>query len=434
MGLLDHPSESSWGYQVSSFFAPNSRMGSPDDLKYLIDYLHQNNIAVVMDFIPFHFCRDDYALNQFDGTDLFQPSKSALLLSLRAKFFHWGTKFFDYRKKAVRNFLLSSAVYWVKEMHIDALRVDAVHPILLSENLSYARRFLKNFNAVLHESFPGIQIIAEDYSGREETTQPIYKDGLGFDMKWNIAWMKNSLDYFTVHPMERRGSYQRIIKALESDAIHRMVMAISHDEVKKDHQPLLEMTPGLSQEEKLSNLRSFLAFMYTVPGKKLLFMGCDTGSEEIWETVIGTERGIDDVERTESKKKIQKMMYDLNHLYKEQRAFFEKDDNGRDLTWIEKNDPNRQVVAYRRTSTDGRQSFACVHNFTESQVQEFVIPFPDTDQELSLSEVFNSESSAYNGSGQTNSEIEIVRDDEGAPYAYKIFVPPLSTLIIQETS
>ena len=436
MGLLDHPSESSWGYQVSSFFAPNSRMGSPEDLKYLINYLHQHHIGVVLDFVPFHFCVDDYALNSFDGTNLFQPSKLSILFSKTVAFMNWGTKFFDYSKKHVRNFLFSSAVFWLEEMHIDAVRVDAVHPILCSHDLPSARLFLKQLNSVIHTNFPGVLTIAEDYSGGLQTTQQLANDGLGFDMKWNINWQHNSIEFFKQHPAKRRDWYPRIIKAIEGDGAHPMVEALSHDEMKGINS-LLKITPGLTEDEELTNLKAFLSYMYAIPGKKLLFAGIDSASEEVWNQLIGKERGVDDVPSSSKREAIQSLVADLNRLYKDNRAFFEKDAvgdaNGSTIRWIEKDDPNGRIVAYRRTSLDDLQSFACVHNFTDTEVAEFTVLIPQQHSgKAQIKEIFTSEDEKYHGSGATNTAIEIIKDKEGKPCAYKIRVPPLATVIIKE--
>ena len=248
------------------------------------------------------------------------------------------------------------------------------------------------------------------------------------------GWMKHTLDYFSQPPKERHKSYQRIIRAIQSDTSHKMIMAISHDELKEG-KSLLKMTKGLSSEEELSNVRSFLGLMYTLPGKKLLFMGSDTASEETWEALIGTKKGVDDVPLSEAKKRISEMLFDLSEIYKKP-AFFERDSNGDDLTWIEKNDPDRQVVAFRRTSADGRQSFACVHNFSGNHVKEFVIQLPTpgaSGEDVAFKEVFNSEDKKYSGSGLTNANIKILKDATGRPYAYKIQIPPMASLIIQET-
>lgn len=437
MGILDHPSEASWGYQVTGFFSPNSRMGSPSDLKYLIDYLHANHIGVALDFIPCHFAIDEYALNKFDGTDLFQPTEAALPFLARQQLSTWGTKYFDFKKRHVRDFLISSAAYWVEQMHVDALRVDAVRCCFLSEDPAKGRLFLKQFNSVIHKQFQGVQTIAEDLSGGLEISRPLYQNGLGFDMKWNITWMYECLPYFYLHPKDRKLSYQRIISSITADPYHNMVVAISHDNVKSGWHTLTDMAPGLSLEQKLANLRAFFGFMYTLPGKKLLFMGSDTASEEIWDTLIGKERGVDDLPLPESKRKIQQTLHDLNLIYTNNRAFYERDSNGKDLTWIKNNDPNGQVVAFRRTSANKQESFACFHNFTDTAAKEFVIALPrplPSDQASLIVEIFNSDDSKYGGSGAVNKKIELVRDASGAVYAYKLQLPPLTTLIIRETA
>ena len=434
MGLLDHPLESSWGYQVSSYFAPNSRMGSPDDLKYLIDYLHRNNIGVVMDFIPNHFAVDDYALNKFDGTDQFQPSKLALLFSIRNLFLAFGSKLFDFSKKPVRDFLVSSAHFWIDEMHVDMMRFDAIRGILNSEDVKGAKLFLKQLNASIHANFPGVITVAEDYSGSLEVTSPFHQHGLGFDMKWNIGWMKHSLDFFHKKPADRRYCYQRIIKAIEANLESKNVMAISHDEVKEDR-PLLRMTPGLSQEEEFANLRSFFGLMYTMPGKKLLFMGCDTASEEAWETLIGKTRGVDDKKLDDSRKRVSAALKDLSALYRDNPAFYEKDANAHDLQWIEKNHKDGRVVAFRRINAEQTQSCACFHNFTDVGVKEFPVKFRapiPAGQEVPLLELFNSDDGKYGGKGLTNPHIEIVRNEKGEATGYKVQVPPLSSVVIQE--
>lgn len=434
MGLLDHPSESSWGYQVSSFFAPNNRMGSPEDLQYLIEYLHKENIGVIMDFIPCHFSIDDYALNTFDGTDQFQPSPCALLFSLRHWFFHWGTKFFDYSKKQVRDFLVSSATYWIETMHIDALRIDAVHPILLSENSEYARLFLKQLNSVVHKNFPGVLTIAEDYSGSQQTTQPFFRGGYGFDMKWNIGWMKNTLDFFSHLPSERKNYYQRIVKAVESDTGHKMVMAISHDEVKKEHRPLVKMTPGLSPSLEIQNLKVFLSFMYTTPGKKLLFMGSDTASQEPWESFIGKELGIDETSPKEIRDVLGNMMHHLNAL-NYSPSFFNRDTNGLDVEWIEKNDPNGQILSFRRSSPDQKASFACIHNFTDTPAKHTVpisAKLRSTKKQFAYV-VFHSDNVAFGGNTKDVRPVKMVVGSDGTPVAYEVVVPPLSSVVVKES-
>lgn len=374
MGILEHPDQRSWGYQVTGFFAPNSKMGSPEDFKYLVDKLHQNNIGVYLDWIPAHFAKDPYALSKFDGSNQYQPSKWALLFSLRNIAFRWGTHFFDFSKKPVRNFLTSSAAFWLKEMHIDGLRVDAVRSILLSEKAADSQRFLRDLNAVVHREFPGVMMIAEDYSGTIKTTQATAVGGLGFDQKWNIGWMKHSMDYFSKKPKDRPEYYHKIITAIDGDTFHKMILAISHDEVTKEMGSLFEKNPNLTIEEKLANLRAFFSFIMSVPGKKLMFMGSEIGIEKGWNDFIDQEKGVLDSSIREKEEKSKKAISRLNAIYKGYKPFWQHDNNGHDLIWIEKNDPQKLIHAYRRISDEGG-SIACLHNFSDTDVKEFEVMF-----------------------------------------------------------
>lgn len=372
MGILEHPDERSWGYQVTGFFAPNSRMGTPEDFKYLVDTLHKNQIAVYLDWIPAHFAIDKYALSNFDGSNQYQPSKFALLFSLRNLAFRWGTQFFDFGKKPVRDFLTSSAAYWLKEMHLDGLRVDAIRCILLSEDANSSRRFLRDLNATVHRDFPGVMMMAEDYSGALETTKSMTIGGLGFDQKWNIGWMKHSLEYFSEDPKDRLASYNKIIAAIDGDTFHKMILAISHDEVTKKMKALIEKNSDLTLEEKFANLRAFYGYLMSVPGKKLMFMGTDSGLSKGWDDFIGEDKGVmQEAISGNAEKSLGAFQY-LNTIYKTYKPFWQHDDNANDLIWIEKNDPEKRVHAYRRTSDEG-ESIACLHNFSDTEVQEFVV-------------------------------------------------------------
>lgn len=434
MGILEHPDERSWGYQVTGFFAPNSRMGSPEDFKYLVDTLHKNGIGIYLDWIPAHFAKDSYALSDFDGSNQYQPSKMAMLFSLRSVFFKWGTHFFDFDKKNVRRFLTSSASYWLKEMHIDGLRVDAVRSILLSENMNAGRRFLKDLNAIVHKEFPGVMMIAEDYSGSTETTKSVAVNGLGFDQKWNVGWMKYSLEYFSQSPKNRPAFYDKIVTAVGVDTFHKMILAISHDEVSKEMKSLIEKNSGLTVEEKFANLRAFFSFMMSVPGKKLMFMGTEIGAETGWDDFIGKEKGIMDVDVDENKQKIMLILRRLNEIYQTYKPFWQHDDNAHDLIWIEKKDPEKRIHAYRRKSDDGK-SIACLHNFSDVAVKEFVVKFENKEKSLDITprEIFNSDSQEFGGQGRTNIQIELIKDESGTISGYKVQVPPLSSLFISES-
>lgn len=370
MGILEHPHPDSWGYQVTGFFAPNSRMGNVDDFKYLVNELHKAKIGVILDWVPAHFATDNYSLADFDGTNQYQPSKLAVLTSIRNLVFRWGTHFFDY-KKNVREFLTSSAMYWIKEMHIDGLRVDAVRSMLLSNDVKSSRRFLKELNETVHREAPGVEMIAEDYSSTMETAQSVSVGGLGFDRKWNVGWMKNSLDYFSKDIQDRPRNYNTIVNAVSGDTFHRMVLPVSHDDVQEKFKTLLEKNPNLSNEEKFANLRAFFGFMMSVPGQKLMFMGNDVGSDTPWTQYINNADGVMSKKLSSRNEESLLTFKKLNEIYK-LRPFWQHNDNGNDVTWIEKDDPKRRIHAFRRTSDEG-ESVACIHNFSDKAVKFSVL-------------------------------------------------------------
>ncbi len=382
MGILEHPDQRSWGYQVTGFFAPTRRMGSPQDFKYLVDTLHKNKIGVYLDWVPAHFALDDFGLNYFDGTHQYEPADEDLHHSSRHANFKWGTHFFDFGKKSVRNFLISSASYWLKEMHIDGLRADAIKSILMSEDPESSRCFLRDFNAFVHREFPGVVTMAEDYSGSLETTQSVAVGGFGFDRKWNVCWMKNALDFFSKAPQDRPENYDKIVKSINGDLFHKMILAISHDEVTKTRKALIQKNSGLSTAKKFANLRAFFGFMMSVPGKKLLFMGNEFGLDKGWNYFLDKKQGVVEAQHiTDDGKKVMATLQHLNKIYKTHKPLWQRDNNANDLMWIEKNDPNKRVLAFRRTSDNG-ESIACLSNFSNDSVKEFTVKFEDK-------EVFN---------------------------------------------
>lgn len=434
MGILEHPCETSWGYQVTGFFAPNSRMGSIDDFKYLVDHLHKHQIGVILDWVPAHFATDSYGLGSFDGKDQYGPPKKSILEALRGLIsgphFNWGTQFFNFKKKSVREFLISSAAYWIKEMHIDALRVDAVEAIL-KDGTKESKLFLKDLNAVVHHHFPGAMTIAEDYSGSQGTTKSTAVEGLGFDMKWHIGWMQHTFNYFTKPLSQRPSHYRELIKAIENDSFHRQVMAMSHDQLNIGAKSLIGKTPNLGNKEKFANLRAMISFMMCLPGKKLLFMGGEIGSSEDWTGLIGKERGLMDSQKLEGEQAAKTMatIRALHTLYKEHKALWEQDANGNDKEWIERSDPACQIIAYRRTSRDG-QSLACLHNFSGA-AREYVVALPEKRAAEKITEVLNTDDPLFGGEGRLNPQIVPIRDKKGA-VSYKVTVPPLSTVVIKE--
>ncbi|MBA2368877.1 MAG: glycogen/starch synthase [Candidatus Protochlamydia sp.] len=428
MGILEHAFEGSMGYQVTGFFAPNSRLGTIDDFKYLINYLHENNIGVILDWVPAHFSKNSYALDRFDGTKQFEPSFWDFLFSKR-RFYQWGTSFFDYSKRDVREFLISNAVYWLNDMHIDGLRVDAVRCILDSENQHFAKLFLRELNAIVHTHCKGSITIAEDYSGAQGLSEPAYKEGLGFDFKWNVAWMHHTLDYFSAKPSSREHAYKKLIKSIEDDKAHKMILALSHDEVKESAKTLLNKVQGISREESYANVRSMLSFMMCVPGKKLNFMGNELGADVVWTDYLGRSHGLMDsnLNHEELAQQTYQMCVELNTLYLTQPAFWQNDDNANDLKWIESKDPNGKIIAYRRKDANG-EAITCFHNVAGNETVEYVVPVVEA---VNPNEIFNSDQIHYGGAGRINSAIELVYQDNKV-VSYKVKIPPLSTVIIQE--
>lgn len=431
MGILEHASEDSMGYQVTGFFAPNSRMGTPDDFKYMINHLHENQIGVFLDWVPAHFAKNEYALRQFDGTRQFESSLINSLFSKR-NLYDWGTVFFDYSKESVRSFLISNAVYWLKELHIDGLRVDAVRCMLDSENQDAAKLFLRELNAVIHSHCQGAITIAEEYSGDISISKPFYAEGLGFDMKWNVGWMHHTLSYFSMPINKRKYMYGELTKAIEGDMFHKMVLAFSHDEVKEGMKSLLNKTKGLKADQRYANVRAMISFMMCIPGKKLNFMGNELGLEEEWTTHLGKKRGIMDRELSQEGKQIFQMCADLNAIYTGHKSFWEKDENGHDLNWIEKGTEESSIFAYYRGGAHSEQ-IACFHNFASDESIEYIVPLNKLSKKTLLTELFNSNSPKYGGKGPTNQRIDLVHDEKGEIKGYKIIIPPLSTVVIQES-
>jgi len=403
-------------------------MGSIEDFKYLVNYLHSHKISVILDWIPAHFCTDDYALTKFDGTNQFEPSGFGAFFSMRyAVVSNWGTKPFDYTKPEVRDFLYSSAAYWLKEMHIDGLRVDAVQIMLQSENKRSAKLFLRSLNDFIHKEHPGVLTMAEDYSGALKTTKATTAGGLGFDYKWNTNWAKHILDYLAVIPKMRPFYYNRLLQAIVGDLFHKMILAISHDEIL--HGPLIDLTPELTEAGKCANMRVLYSLMATLPGKKLLFMGSDIGSDSDWNSLVATSKGVYDRPVSVERKKILSAISALNTLYKNHSALYKHDDNAHDLEWIENNDPEGCFIAFRR-SDETPQAIACFHNFSVDLPKRYKVTQVNLQ---SVKEVFNSDRQEYGGTGKSlNLSIEAEVDAAGFITNYYVIVPPLSTVVIQE--
>ena len=383
MPVAEHPFGGSWGYQVTSYYAPTSRLGTPDDFRYLVDALHQAGIGVIMDWVPAHFPKDAWALGRFDGT----PSTSTPIPH-RGEQLDWGTYVFDFGRPEVRNFLVANALYWLQEFHIDGLRVDAVASMLYldysrpeggwtpniyggRENLE-AVQFLQEMNATVHKVAPGIVTIAEESTSWPGVTRPTNLGGLGFSMKWNMGWMNDTLEFIKRDPIHRSYHHHEITFSMLYAYSENYVLPISHDEVVHGKGTLWGRMPG-NDHSKAAGLRSLLAYQWAHPGKQLLFMGQEFGQRAEW----SEERGLDWYQLDENgfSNGIQRMMRDVNDLYRTRRALWSRDTRPGGYSWIDANDSANNVLSFLRFGDDG-SILACVFNFSGSEHARYRLGLP----------------------------------------------------------
>ncbi|NGX59876.1 MAG: 1,4-alpha-glucan branching enzyme GlgB [Chlamydiae bacterium] len=425
MGILEHPCESSMGYQVTGLFSPNSRLGTPDDFKAMVDELHRNSIGVILDWVPAHFANDQFGLANFDGQKLFSRGGLASFFS-KQKFWEWmwGTKMFDYGKSFVREFLISSAMYWAKEMHIDMLRVDAVRCIFESQNKNFSKLFMSDLNAIIHREADGVLTIAEDYSGNRGTSLPLDVGGLGFDMVWNVGWMKHVLEFFSTDPKNRKTKCDLLKKAITANHQHSNVLALSHDQ---QVEVLHLLSSENAKENRNIDYKELLSFMFTVPGKKLMFMGIEFGNDLEWKKQIGKKRGLLDIlqKGNQNHQQILSLVHDLNKIYKEQAPLYEADKSSNDIEWINANSP----IAFRRKSEkDG--AISCLFNLVGEEPIEYNIY---SENFINPTIIFNSDNQKYGGKGTSVKLKKIYKNgDIERVIGYNITVPPHSTILIKE--
>jgi 1,4-alpha-glucan branching enzyme len=381
--VMEHPFSGSWGYQVTGYFAPTSRFGSPDDFRAFVDRLHQRGLGVLLDWVPAHFPADDWALARFDGTALYEHEDPR-------RGFHpdWGTLVFNFGRNEVRNFLLANALFWLREYHADGLRVDAVASMLY---LDYSRdegawvpnefggnedldavRFLKEVNEVVHGREPGTLSIAEESTAWPGVSRPTYLGGLGFGFKWNMGWMHDTLDYFQRDPVHRSYHHHQLTFALVYAFSENFVLPLSHDEVVHGKGSLLSKMPG-DRWQQLANLRALYGYMWAHPGKKLLFQGGEIAQEAEW----SAERSVDWhlLERADHAG-VQSLVRDLNRAYKERPALWEVDFEPSGFQWLEPNDANANVLAFARHSADGSDVVVCVCNLSPVPRERYRLGMP----------------------------------------------------------
>jgi 1,4-alpha-glucan branching enzyme len=431
--VAEHPYGGSWGYQVTSYFAPTARFGSPDDLRYLVDRLHQAGIGVIVDWVPGHFPKDEWALARFDGSSLYEHADPR-----RGEQPDWGTYVFNFGRHEVRNFLVANAIYWLEEFHVDGLRVDAVASMLYldysrpeghwvpnlyggRENLE-AISFLQEVNATAYRRVPGIVTIAEESTAWPGVTKPTHLGGLGFGLKWNMGWMSDSLGYMSHDPIHRQYHHHQMTFSLMYAFSENFVLPLSHDEVVHGKGSLLRKMPG-DRWQQLANLRAYLALMWAHPGKQLLFMGGEFGQESEW----GESRELDWwlLDHSDHAGN-RRLLADLNRVYLANPALWSQDADPSGFEWIDANDAAGNVFSFLRFGSDG-SVIACVANFSALPHEGYRLGLPAAGR---WSEVVNTDAVDYGGSGVGNLG-EVETQDlgwHGRPASVTLRLPPLGTL------
>jgi 1,4-alpha-glucan branching enzyme len=406
MPVMAHPFTGSWGYQVTGYFAPDPRLGSPDDLRAMIDTLHHAGIGVILDWVPAHFPKDDWALRRFDGTALFEHEDPR-----RGEHPDWGTLVFNFGRNEVRNFLLASGLFWPREFHADGLRVDAVASMLYldysqedgewlpnafggREDLE-AIRFLKELNEVLHTREPGVISAAEESTAWPGVSRPTYVGGLGFGFKWNMGWMHDTLAYFAHDPIHRRFHHHELTFSLMYAFSENFILPLSHDEVVHGKGTIYARMPG-DAWQKLANVRALYAYQWAHPGKQLLFMGQEFAQIEEW----SAERSLDWhlLEQGGGHRGVQRLVADLNRAYRAEPALWQRDGDAEAFSWIEGNDAENSVLVFSREGHDGRV-MVCVANLTPVVREGYRVGLPRAGR---WREVVNTDAEAYGGSGVGN--------------------------------
>ena len=438
MPIMEHPLDASWGYQTTGYYSVTSRYGNVDDFKYLIDCLHKENIGVILDWVPGHFCKDIHGLYKFDGTSTYEYKDE-----WKANNAGWGTYNFDLGKPEVKSFLISNAVYWLHEYHIDGLRVDAVSNILY---LDYGRQggewipnkyggngnleaieFLKELNSAVKKEFPTVMMIAEESTAWPKISQPV-EYGLGFDFKWNMGWMNDTLEYMKEDPLYRKYHHGKMTFSMDYNYSEHFILSISHDEVVHGKGSFLNKMWG-DYWNKFAGLRLYLAHMIGHPGKKLIFMGSEFGQFEEWNEDKQLQWNL--IEEFEMHKKTQLFFKDMNHYYKEHKALWENDYNLEGYKWIDPDNSEESIYSFIRMDKKNKESLIFVCNYTPVVRYDFRLGVPELGKYV---QDFNTDSEIYGGSGQTIDEVLIAEEVtfNNQPYSITIKVPPMAAIILKK--
>lgn len=437
MGIAEHPFDGSWGYQVTGYYAPTSRFGTPADFMYLVNYLHKNKIGVILDWVPAHFPKDAHGLAEFDGTPVYEYADPR-----KGEHPDWGTKVFDFGKNEVKNFLIANALFWIEQFHVDGLRVDAVASILY---LDYGRQdgqwvpnkyggnknleaieFFKHLNSVVLGRNHGTMMIAEESTAWPMVTGRPEDDGLGFSMKWNMGWMHDFLEYMKLDPYFRKYNHNKMTFAMTYAYSEKYILVLSHDEVVHLKCSMINKMPGL-YEDKFANLKAGYSFMMGHPGKKLLFMGQEFGQFQEWSEA----RELDWYLLSEEKhQELQNYVRALLNMYKENPACYQADNNPEGFEWINANDGDRSIFSFVRHSADGKNNLLFVVNFTPVARPDYCVGVPKKKQ---YRLILNSDAEEFGGSGKEQPEVYKAQEKEcdGKKYSFAYDLPAYGAAVFK---
>ncbi|WP_314077955.1 1,4-alpha-glucan branching protein GlgB [uncultured Granulicatella sp.] len=434
--ITEFPYDPSWGYQVTGYFAVTSRFGTPDDFKYLIDRAHQNGIGVILDWVPGHFTKDEYGLYEFDGECCYEYSDER-----KKEHKSWGTRVFDYGRGEVCSFLFSSACYWIEQFHLDGLRVDAVSSMLFldydrpqhlaakniyggNENLEVLD-FFKTLNYYVQENYPGVMMIAEEATAYPKITAPIQDGGLGFHFKWNMGWMNDSLDYIEENPIYRQWSHNKLTFSMCYAFVENFILPISHDEVVHLKKSLLDKFP-VGYDDKFSNYKTFLGYMFAHPGKKLTFMGTEIPQFIEWDENKELDWMLLDFP---SHYNAHRFAQELNQYYRKTPALWQQDGGWEGFEWHVVDDASHNVFAFSRKAADG-QEVLVISNFSGENWEQYSIGFHD---ERSYKMALNSDAKKFGGQGIVNRNLKTKQQQCGEfPYTLQLTIPAFSTMYLEK--
>lgn len=437
--VMEYPFDGSWGYQVTGYYAPTSRFGPPQDFMYFVDQCHQNGIGVLLDWVPAHFPKDIHALNLFDGTHLYEHADPR-----KGEHQDWGTLIFNYGRNEIKNFLIANALHWLDKYHVDGLRIDAVASMLYldysrdegewipneyggRENLD-AIQFVKQLNTAIHFYHPDVMVIAEESTAFPGVTHPVDRNGLGFDLKWNMGWMHDTLQYFSKDPIHRKYHHSSLTFSLLYAFNEQFLLPLSHDEVVHGKRAIISKMPG-DYWQQFANTRLLFGFMYGHPGKKLLFMGSEFGQWTEWNHDTALDWNLLDFD---PHRKLRRYVCDLNALYASEPSMYEDDFSWNGFQWIDFENADVSLISFRRISKDKSSELIFLCNFTPVVHEEYRLGVPTSGKYI---EALNSDSEYYGGSNVGNMG-EVVAEEipmHNLPYSIKLRVPPLAVLVLKRT-